>query len=178
MIRPLTAIAVLVFGSALASPVRADVVDATSAGFAVKIAVDVPASAAVVFRAVTQQIGEWWSSEHTFSGSASNLAIDARPGGCFCEKLPGGGVQHLVVTHVNAPNLLVMHGGLGPLGTLAVAGSMSIAISDDAGKSHVVLSYDVGGYAPKGLATLAPVVDAVLTEQVQRLKNFVERGKP
>jgi hypothetical protein len=36
----------------------------------------------------------------------------------------------------------------------------------------------VGGYAPKGLADLAPVVDGVLTEQLRRLKNFVVHGKP
>jgi len=33
----------------------------------------------------------WWNSEHTFSGSAANLALDARAGGCWCETLPDGG---------------------------------------------------------------------------------------
>jgi hypothetical protein len=85
----------------------------------------------------------------------------------------------MVVTHVNSPGLLVLHGRLGPLGTLAVAGSMSFAINPEAmSSSRLVLSYDVGGYAPKGLKSLAPAVDTVLTEQVRRLKNLVERGTP
>jgi uncharacterized protein YndB with AHSA1/START domain len=174
-----TAIAVLVIANTLhAAPGRADVVDATAAGFAIKIAVDVAAAPDAVFRTITGRVGEWWSPDHTFSGRSSNLTIEAHAGGCFCEKLPNGGVQHMVVTHVNAPGLLVLHGGLGPLGTLAVAGSMTFSVTGDARSSHLVVSYDVGGYAPKGLSSLAPAVDMVLTEQVRRLKNLIERGTP
>jgi hypothetical protein len=36
----------------------------------------------------------------------------------------------------------------------------------------------VGGYLPAGLNSLAPPVDAVLTEAMARLKNFVEIGRP
>jgi uncharacterized protein YndB with AHSA1/START domain len=169
----------VVFSAADAAIARAEVVDASNAGFAIKVAVSVGAPPPAVFQAITGRIAAWWSSSHTFSGSSSNLTLDPRPGGCFCERLPGGGVQHMVVTHVNAPGLLVLHGGLGPLGTLAVAGSLSFALSPEAlSSSRLVLSYDVGGYAPKGLSSLAAAVDTVLTEQVQRLKNFLERGTP
>lgn len=169
----------VVFSVAHAAPARADVVDASSAGFSIRIALTVGVPPAALFQAIVGRIAAWWSPSHTFSGSSSNLTIDPRPGGCFCERLPGGGVQHMIVTHVNAPGLLVLHGGLGPLGTLAVAGSMSFAVSPQPlSSSQVVLTYDVGGYAPKGLNSLAPVVDTVLTEQLQRLKNLVERGTP
>jgi uncharacterized protein YndB with AHSA1/START domain len=169
----------VVFSAAGAAPARADVVDATDAGFSIQIASSMKATPAAVFQAITGRIAAWWSPGHTFSGNSSNLTIDPRPGGCFCERLSGGGVQHMVVTHVNAPGLLVLHGGLGPLGTLAVAGSMSFAINAEAlSNSRLVLAYDVGGYAPKGLKSLATAVDMVLTEQVQRLKNLVERGTP
>jgi uncharacterized protein YndB with AHSA1/START domain len=172
-------VAFLIVIAVRATPARADVLDATDAGFSIKIALAVNATPAAVFQAITGRITAWWSPSHTFSGSSSNLTLDPRPGGCFCERLPGGGVQHMVVTHVNAPGLLVLHGGLGPLGTLAVSGSMSFAISPEAmSNSRLVLSYEVGGYAPKGLTSLAPAVNTVLTEQVQRLKNLVERGTP
>jgi uncharacterized protein YndB with AHSA1/START domain len=169
----------VVYGVAHAAPARADVVDTASGGFSIRIAVNVGAPPAAVFQAIVGRIAAWWSPDHTFSGSSSNLTIDPRPGGCFCERLPAGGVQHMVVTHVNAPGLLVLHGGLGPLGTLAVAGSMSFSVSPEGlSRSQLVLTYDVGGYAPKGLNSLAPVVNTVLTEQIQRLKNLVERGTP
>src|SRR5207253_10371344 len=122
----------VVFGVTRAAPARADVIDATNAGFSIKIAVTVGASPTSLFQAITERIAAWWSPDHTFSGSSSNLTLDPRPGGWFCERLPGGGVQHMVVTHVNAPRLLVLRGGLGPLGVLAVAGSMSFAISPEA----------------------------------------------
>src|SRR4051794_23077400 len=100
-----TTTAALILAALISAPARADVVDATDAGFAIKVAVDVDAAPAAVFRALTTQVGRWWSADHTFSGSSSNLTIDPQPGGCFCEKLPGGGVQHMVVTHVDAPAL-------------------------------------------------------------------------
>jgi hypothetical protein len=36
----------------------------------------------------------------------------------------------------------------------------------------------VTGYLPAGMNTWAAPVDSVLTEQVTRLKNYVERGDP
>ena len=68
----------------------------TPNGFLVKFEVSVNAPAAKVYDALVGQIGSWWNPEHTYSDDAKNLSIDARPGGCFCEKLPnGGGVEHL-----------------------------------------------------------------------------------
>ena len=67
----------------------------TPNGFLVKFEVSVNAPAAKVYDALVGQIGSWWDPEHTYSDDAKNLSIDARPGGCFCEKLPnGGGVEH------------------------------------------------------------------------------------
>ena len=43
----------------------------------------------------------------------------------------------------------------------------------------MVVSYVVSGYQPdKGLAPLAEPVNGVLTEQVERLRRFVETGRP
>ena len=54
-----------------------------------------------------------------------------------------------------------------------------MTLKDAAGKTDLVLTYDVGGYAKGGLAeTLAAPVDKVLGEQVARLKKYVETGKP
>jgi len=71
---------------------------------------------------------------------------------------------------------LVMLGALGPLQPLAVTGAMTFLLSPDAGGTKLVLTYAVGGYSPTGLNTWAAPVDSVLSEQVTRLKNFVEHG--
>lgn len=162
----------------LASPATAEVVDAQANGFSIRIAADVAAAPSAVFAAITEKIGSWWSSAHSFSGSAANLSIDARPGGCFCERLPNGGVRHMTVTHVMAPDTLVLNGGLGPLGSMAVAGAMEWTLKAQGGATRPQVVYNVSGYAPGGLTALAAPVDGVLSEQVARLKAFMETGRP
>jgi hypothetical protein len=41
----------------------------------------------------------------------------------------------------------------------------------------IEMTYTVGGYAPGGLAALAPVVDMVLGTQVARLKRLIDTGR-
>jgi len=156
----------------------AAVADSASAGFTVKIAVNIHAGPADVYRALIH-VGDWWSSQHTFSGSARNLSIEEKPMGCFCEKLPaGGGVRHMEVVHVVSGKVLGMTGALGPLQSIAATGNMEIRLSPADGGTRLELVYNVTGYLPAGMNTWAAPVDAVLTEQVTRLKNFVERGDP
>jgi uncharacterized protein YndB with AHSA1/START domain len=162
----------------LAAPVAADVVGAGENGFSVKVTTAVNATPATVFRALTAQVGRWWDPTHTFSGNAANLTIEPRAGGCFCERLPNGGVQHMLVTHVNAPATLVLQGGLGPLGTMGVAGAMEWTLNEGNSRTALQLVYGVGGYAPGGFVQLAAVVNGVLNAQVMRLKAFVETGRP
>jgi uncharacterized protein YndB with AHSA1/START domain len=175
MTRVLWAVAVLL---ALAVPSHAEVIGAGENGFSVKITTEVNAPMTAVFHALSQQVGRWWDPAHTFSGSAANLTIDPRAGGCFCEALPGGGVQHMVVTHVNAPTTLVLQGGLGPLGTMGVAGAMEWTLEEGNGRTRLQMVYNVGGYTPGGFAQLAAAVNGVLDAQVKRLKAFAETGRP
>jgi hypothetical protein len=45
--------------------------------------------------------------------------------------------------------------------------------------TKLVMSYVVSGYQPdKGLAPLAPLVEGVMKEQLDRLKRYAETGKP
>ena len=129
-------------------------------------------------RAAVQDVGRWWSDDHTYSGKAANLSIDAA--GCFCEKLPGGFVRHMSVVYSDA-GALKMFGGLGPLQTTGAAGHLSfdLAKGSDPAKTVLTVTYDVGGYAKGGLAeTWAKPVDFVLGAQVARLKTYAETGKP
>ena len=116
---------------------------------------------------------------HSWSGDARNMSIDDRAGGGFTEKLKNGGsVQHLTVIFANPGKVLRMSGGLGPLQSLAVAGSMAWTLTKAENGTTVEFSYTVGGYRPGGLASWAVPVDNVLNEQLTRFKDFVEKGKP
>jgi hypothetical protein len=61
---------------------------------------------------------------------------------------------------------------------MAVAGSMTWTFTETSGKTKVEMTYKVGGYAPGGLDALAKPVDAVMAQQVQRLKKYIETGAP
>lgn len=148
-------------------------------GFLVKFDVTINAPAAKVYDALIGQVSSWWNPEHTYSHDAKNLSIDARPGGCFCEKLPnGGGIEHLRVVYVAPPQVVRFSGALGPLQASGVAGSMTWKLTGAADSTRLDLVYSVGGFIPGGFDKMAPAVEAMLREQLDRLKLFIETGKP
>ena len=149
--------------------------DIASNGFLVRHDVAVAAPPQKVYDAL-MQVGAWWSPQHTYSGDAKNLAIDARPGGCFCERLPEGGVEHMRVVQVRPGQLLRLGGGLGPLQGSGVAGAMTWRMTAAEGGSRLELVYSVGGFIAGGFADIAPAVERVLGEQVDRLKRYAESG--
>jgi uncharacterized protein YndB with AHSA1/START domain len=151
----------------------------TPNGFLVKLDANVSAPKPKVYDALVGQVGSWWNPEHTYSHDAKNLSIDPRPGGCFCEKLPnGGGVEHLRVVYIAPGDILRLSGGLGPLQSSGLAGSLTWKLTGDGDNTRVQLSYSVGGFVDGGFEKLAPAVESMLNEQLSRLKLFVETGKP
>jgi uncharacterized protein YndB with AHSA1/START domain len=160
----------------------AEVVNVAPNGFSVKHAMTIQASPANVYATLTGKVGSWWNPEHTYSHDSSNLSIDARPGGCFCEKLGnGGGVEHMTVVFVSPGQMLRMTGALGPLQGSGLAGSMTWKLSaaaSAAGATSLEFSYSVGGYMQGGFEKIAPAVDGVLGDQLARLKAYIETGKP
>jgi uncharacterized protein YndB with AHSA1/START domain len=160
-------------------PADAAVVESTAAGFLVRHEVTIDAAPDKVYRALTDDVGKWWNPDHTYSGDAANLTIDARPGGCFCEKLPnGGGVEHMGVAYVAPGQVLRLRGALGPLQGSGLAGSMTWKLAPSASATRLELTYSVGGYMQGGFDKMAPAVNFVLGEQLGRLKTYVETGKP
>ena len=159
-----------------ADPTRAAVADSSAVGFTVKIGVPIAAPADVVFLAVIDDVADWWDPAHTYSGDSGNLSIEPVAGGCFCEQIEGNGsVQHMEVVYVDQGKTLRMIGGLGPLQGLAVYGSMTWEFADTEKGSRVDLTYAVSGYVHEGLAGWAARVDGVLSAQVARLKEHVEK---
>ena len=161
-----------------ANSARSAVVSATDSGFEVLENASVSASPREAYARLID-VGAWWNKEHTFSGDASNLTLDARVGGCFCERLKdGGGVQHLSVVYVAPNQTLRLTGGLGPLQALGVAGSMTITLTPSADGTAIALRYRVGGYTSDGIRKWAAPVDDVLGEQLGRLKRLIDTGRP
>jgi len=151
-------------------------VDIGASGFRVRHEVIIAASPAKVYDALSGHVDRWWNAQHTYSGDSRNLTIDARAGGCFCEKLANGSVEHMQVVHVRPNEMLRMTGGLGPLQASGVAGAMTWRLSPAQDETRLELTYGVGGYIADGFQGIAPAVDRVLGEQVDRLKRYVETG--
>lgn len=156
--------------------VAAEVIDAGAAGFTTRHVLKIEAGRAEVYRAAVRDLALWWSDDLTASGTAANLYLDARPQGCFCERLgaPDAGIVHLTVTFVNPGVMLRLSGGLGPLGLMGVAGNLTWEFRDADDATEVVWTYAVGGWLPEGGGELAGPVDAALADQVARLKAYVE----
>ena len=151
----------------------------TPNGFLVKFDVSVNAPAAKVYDALVGQVGSWWDPQHTYSGDAKNLSLDARPGGCFCEKLPnGGGIEHARVIYVAPREVLRLSGALGPLQASGVAGTLTWKLTSGTDNTHIQLTYSVGGFIDGGFEKMAPLVENVLRQQLDRLQQFAESGKP
>ena len=156
-----------------------EVADSAANGFTIKITTNIHAAPAEVYQRILR-VSEWWNSAHTFSGSAQNLSMEERAGGCFCEKLPNGGsVRHLQVVFVQPGKMLRLYGGLGPLQAMAATGPMTFSLAAADSGTRLDLSYIVTGYFAESTGTKwPPAVDKVLSEQITRLKNYIETGNP
>ena len=163
----------------IAVPAVAEVKSATPQGFELVQSVTVHASPQQAYAALTKP-QRWWDPEHTFSGDAANLSLTLKPGGCYCEKLKDGGwAHHMDVTMVIPGASIELHGGLGPLRSEGVAGVLRWSVKPaEGGGATVTQSYVVGGYLREGGEHWAPVVDAVLQEQMTRLGSLLDTGKP
>lgn len=162
----------------LAGPASAAVVDASPGAMEVSNSLAIAAAPAKVWAAVIQP-SLWWDSAHTWSGSAANLKLEPRAGGCLCETLPGGGsVLHQTVIFVDPGKTLRLRGPLGPMQSMAVDGPLTWSLKAEGAGVVLTQTYAVSGYVRGGADKLAPIVDQVMAAQLGRLKRYVETGRP
>ena len=158
---------------------HAEVLAIGPSGFEIRNETLVNVPADKVYAALVQRVGHWWDPAHTYSGDARNMSIEARPGGCFCEEIPGkGAVEHMRVLYVSKDQVLRLSGGLGPLQESGLAGTLTWTLKTEEDGTLVIQDYRVGGFRAGGFEELAPVVGQVLDVQLQRLKRLVETGNP
>ena len=166
---------VVMFLLAASSRADAAVIDVASNGFTVQVKAHISAAPDRAYAALITP-ARWWNPDHTFSGNSANLSLDAKAGGCWCEKLPNGGsVVHLTVVYVNPGKVLRLRGALGPFQGYAVDGAMTWSLKAVGGGTDVSLEYTLGGYSKDGFDAGSKAVDGVLSDQVARLKQFIER---
>lgn len=173
---------------ALTTPASAEVASVSDAGFVIRLEREVAAKQSEAW-ALLIAPGKWWSSDHTYSGDAANLYIDAQATGCFCEKLPRpkgapesqriGSVEHMHVVYADPPQgVLRMKGGLGPLQGESATGTLTITIQPRPEGSRITWEYVVGGFIRMKNEDIAPLVDKVLSEQIERLGKALSPSEP
>jgi hypothetical protein len=154
-------------------PALAEVQEARDGFFRIRSVILVEASPAAAYRALVR-VPAWWDPAHTWSGSSKNLSLDARAGGCFCEKLKGrGSVEHARVVFAQPGQLLRMNGALGPLQEMPVTGVLTYTLAPDGPGTRVTLTYQVSGVMSMAADKLAPLVDQVMGAQFERFRGYV-----
>jgi len=128
---------------------------------------------------LTEGLSDWWDARHSYGAKAENLSLQARPGGCLCERLDGDGwVEHLRVVFIAPGKALKLQGALGPLRDLGLQGIMVWTLEPrEDGGSTFTSKYVVSGYLDGGFEALAPAVDGVNGGHFQRLER-VAAGQP
>ena len=164
----------------VAGPARAEVKDAARNGFTIENSVEVAVDAATAWDALVDDIDAWWPKDHSWWGAASTLSIDARAGGCFCERAGRQQALHMTVTHVDPGKLLRMTGGLGPLQGMGFSGALEWRFAPAEGGTRITLYYRAGGYSPEDIGGFVPVIDRVQAVQLDGLAAYLrgDRGKP
>lgn len=159
-------------------PAPAEVIDAAATGFTIENTVEVPADTMTAWKALVDDVGAWWPRDHTWWGEASELTIEPRAGGCFCERNGAQQAQHLQVTFADPGRLLRLAGGLGPLQGMGVTGVLEFRLAPLAnGGTAITLFYRAGGYTPDDLEGFAPIVDRVQAQQLAGLADHLRRGQ-
>ncbi|MBL8545843.1 MAG: hypothetical protein JNL81_05225 [Hyphomonadaceae bacterium] len=157
-----------------ASP-RAEVVAASPSAFSLSYRAEIAKSPDQVWSDL-QRINRWWSAAHTYSGDASNLRLEPRAGGCWCERWGNRqSVEHarvvLVMEHEGVRTLRLI-GGFGPLQEMGVTGVLTFTVSPHPNGANLALTYRVTGDPGLNLDALAAPVDGVMAGQFARLVQY------
>ena len=173
MIRPvaLALLAAFAAGSAVA-----EVTVSGPDSFTLDYAMEVETTPEAAYASMAD-IGRWWEASHTYSGDAANLSLALAPGGCFCEALPGGGVEHGRVMIAWPERMVRLDAALGPLQEMGVNGVLTFAWTptpDRPDSLRLSVAYIVNG---PGVGDLASAVDQVIGAQVSNWARFIEQSE-
>lgn len=158
-----------------AAPAAAEVVSRSETGFSLSFERPVTASPDAILNAVARPAA-WWNDSHTYSGSASNISLELKPGGCWCEALPGGGVKHAEAVLVWPERRMVRFDApFGPLQATGAAAVLTMTWAEAEGGQARSLKWT---FVVEGAGTgaMADVIDGVIGEQFGRLADHLAAG--
>ena len=159
--------------SPLAGSAAAEVTHRADNGFSLTYERDVAASDEAIFAAIARPAA-WWSDAHTYSGSASNISLDLRPGGCWCEALPGGGVKHAEAVLVwPAQRMVRFEAPFGPLQSIGADAVLTMTWAGTEGEAGRTLKWTFVVTGPDAGA-MADAIDGVMAEQIGRLAAHLD----
>ena len=159
--------------SLAAGAASAEVTNRSDTGFSLSYERAVAASDEAILAAIARPAA-WWSDAHTYSGSASNISVDLRPGGCWCEALPGGGVKHAEAVLVWPEQRMVRFDApFGPLQSIGADAVLTMTWADAADGPARTLKWTFVVTGP-GAWAMADVVDGVMSEQFGRLAAHLD----
>ncbi len=158
-----------------AAPAVAEVTKTDPAGFVSVHKLTIAAPPEKVWDTIARP-SAWWSKDHSYTGDAANLSIDPRPGGCWCEKMPGGAVEHARTIYADRGKVFRFSGAFGPLQSGAVNATMTFALKAEGKGTALTVTYVAGGFHPNGIENFAKVVDQVIGAQMPGLKAAAERN--
>lgn len=161
---------------AAAAPAHAALAAVAPSGFTSQITVTTKADPVRAWRAFFKP-QDWWSGSHTYSGDARNLRMEARAGGCFCERLPrDGAVKHGEVVLLIPDRTVRLSAPLGPLQEMAASAAWTVQVAGaEGGGATITWTFVVAGADAENWATLSKAVDSVMQEQAQRYAAYVDQ---
>ena len=161
--------------SLAAGAASAEVTSRSDTGFSLSYERAVAASDEAILAAIARPAA-WWSDSHTCSGSASNISVDLRPGGCWCEALPGGGVKHDEAVLVWPEQRMVRFDApFGPLQSIGADAVLTMTWAEAADGPARTLKWSFVVTGP-GAGAMAEAIDGVMSEQFGRLAAHLSAG--
>ena len=165
-------------GLMIALDASAEVAESSTDHVLIGFSANVEAPPVKVYVAITD-VARWWSDEQTWSGKAANLSLKPEAGGCFCERWANGSAEHGRVVMAIKNETLRLDTALGPLQELPLKGVLTFKLqAADNDTTRLDVDYRVNGSSTSRLDQLAPTVDGVLAEQVDRLLRTIDTGNP
>jgi uncharacterized protein YndB with AHSA1/START domain len=153
---------------------NAAVLDAAPDSFTLRYTIEAPATAPDKAYVAWGEVGRWWSSSHTYSGTAQAITVDLKAGGCWCESWLGGSIEHARVLLAMPGRTLRFAAPFGPLQALPVQSILSVTFAPGpAGGSITTVTMRVAGPSASKLDVLGPVIDRVMAEQMTRLAGHL-----
>ncbi len=163
-----TDVAVLALAVLAANDATAEITEASATHFVLRHEAHSALAADVLWRRLLKP-ADWWHPDHTYSGNAANLTLEARAGGLWREDWEGGSVEHGRVVFIKPGEQLRLNAPFGPLLEIGAYTIWTISIRPDGDGSKVVFDEVANAPPSANMEEMAKAVDFVKGEAIRRL---------